>query len=46
MVGSTLDRGPDWAEGAITRAGRLVAREVDGGVVVALGHGAECQRRR
>src|SRR2546423_74609 len=36
MVGSTLDGGPDWADGAITRGGRLVAREVDGGVVVPL----------
>src|SRR5438270_8374105 len=35
-VGSALDGGPDWADGAITRTGRLVAREVDGGVVVAL----------
>jgi hypothetical protein len=35
-VGSALDGGPDWADGAITRNGRLVAREVDGGVVVAL----------
>src|SRR4029077_9950203 len=44
MVGSALDRGPDWAEGAITRGERLVAREVSGGVVVALvagpAHGA------
>jgi hypothetical protein len=38
-VGSALDGGPDWADGAITRAGRLVAREVDGGVVVALMRG-------
>jgi hypothetical protein len=36
MVGSTLDGGPDWADGAITRSGYLVAREVDRGVVVAL----------
>jgi hypothetical protein len=36
MVGSTLDGGPDWADGAITRGGYLVAREVDRGVVVAL----------
>ena len=35
-VGSTLDGGPDWADGAIARDGRLVAREVDRGVIVAL----------
>ena len=37
MVGSTLDGGPDWADGA-TRlgVGVLVAREVDRGVIVAL----------
>ena len=34
-VGSTLDGGPDWADGAIARDGRLVAREVDR-VIVAL----------
>ena len=36
MVGSTLEGGPDWADGAITRGGHLVAREVDRGVIVAL----------
>jgi hypothetical protein len=35
-VGSALDDGPDWADGAITRGGRLVAREVDSGIVVPL----------
>src|SRR5690242_15292621 len=35
-VGSALDGGPDWANGAITRCRVLVAREVDRGVVVAL----------
>src|SRR5215471_11289590 len=42
-VGSTLDGGPDWADGA-TRCqqggGCLVACEVDGGVVVALVDGS------
>jgi len=35
-VGSALDGDPDWADGAITRKGRLVAREVHRGVVVTL----------
>src|SRR5215467_9923625 len=38
-VGSTLDGGPDWADGAIRcprGGGCLVACEVDGGVVVTL----------
>src|ERR1700729_1196557 len=35
-VGSALDGGPDWADGAITRWGRLVAREIDRGIIVTL----------
>jgi len=32
-VGSALDRGPDRAEGAITRSGRLVTRQGSGALV-------------